>query len=285
MIKGMALSGRSNRLFLVMGLLLGILAAVVAAVYLNSATTEKTVSGGSGVTTVPVVVAAQDMPSGTRIAAEMLTVKSIAEDAVLVGVFDKTESIVGQVTTMPVTAGEQIIPAKITGSQTAIQEFGANAPLDLIVSEGKRAVSVEVNDIVGAGGLIRPGDFVDVILTVRTKAGPDGQSHNQISATVIQGVKVLAVAQEVTATGPDAAANPDENKDANKDATTVTLEVAPIQGEVAALADGCRLNFDGRLALALRGFGDGGTVTNRNEWPADGAPPDCASLFGLQYLP
>lgn len=281
MIKGMALGNKGNKLSLALGLILGLLAAVLVAVYLSSAGSDGGTSTTSAGPTVPVVVAAKDIGSGTRITSDMVTVRDVSQDSVLTGAFDKPESVVDQITTVPIVSGEQVISAKVVGTGADLSEFGDNPPLALIVSQGMRGVSVEVNSIVGAGGLVRPGDYVDVVLTVRVKAG---EGNDQIAATVLQNLKVLAVGQTVATTGLGTE-DPAKQKDNDKDATTVTLAATPIQGEVLALADACRLNFEGRLAIAVRAFGDSGGVSSRTEWPADGAPPNCASLFGLQSLP
>src|SRR5207237_6863861 len=93
--------------------------------------------------------------------------KSVAEGNVLSGAFDKTDAVVSQVTTVPIVAGEQIIPAKVTATGAkAASEFGANPPIALVVQDGQRGTSVEFNSIVGAGGNVRPGDNVTVIYSI-----------------------------------------------------------------------------------------------------------------------
>lgn len=278
MIKGMTLGLKGGKMPLVLGLVFGVIAAILAAVYLSSA------GGGggsvsSGVTTMPAVVSAKNIDAGTRITADMVTVRDVAKDDLLPGAFDKPDGVVGQVTTVNLVAGEQVIATKITATGAALKDFGANPPLALLVDPGMRAVSVEVNSIVGAGGLIRPGDFVDVVLTVKYDS-PHGLSNgkNQASVTILQNVKVLALNQTVEV--PSSSQDPTKQPGNQDKATTATLAVTPAQGEVLTLADSCRANFEGRLALAVRSFGDAGKFAPRAEWPADGHYPDCTSLFG-----
>jgi len=214
-----------------------------------------------------------------------VTVKDIPQGSVLLEPFKTVEEVVGKVTTIRVVSGEQIIADKVTATGD-VTAFGKNPPLALVVTEGLRGTTVEVNSIVGAGGNLRPGDFVDVILTVKIKAGEPGDTtttgSDQIASTVVQNLRVLAIDQSVTASSGEA---PEDQKDSDEKATTVTLLATPSQSEVLALADACRLNFDGRLALSLRSFGDESRYAPRSEWPAEGEPPTCAALFGLQYLP
>jgi len=280
MIKGMALKG-GNRFSLILGIGLGIVAAVLIAVYLTGAKSDgggSTVSGPS----VPVVVSAVDIPQGTKIDASMVTVKDFPESNVLLGNFASTEEVVGQVTTIRVVAGEQIIADKVTATGTNAEFVDGNPPLALIVTEGMRGTSVEVNTIVGAGGNLRPGDYVDVILSIGYES-PNAISggKNQASAIVLQNLQVAAIDTSISGGTADA---PDDQKEADAKATTVTLLGTPTQSEVLALADTCRLNFEGRIALAVRSYGDKGSVGSRGQWPDGGATPDCFTLMGIEGL-
>jgi Flp pilus assembly protein CpaB len=147
---------------------------------------------------------------------------------------------------------------------------------------------VIVSTQVGAGGNIRPGDFVDVILIVKTNQqqtdSQTGGGSDQYSATVVQNVKVLAVDQERTNPDPSSTTNPDEAKEENEAATTITLAVSPIQGEVLTMAEECGRVHDGRLAIALRGPGDTAKLSFRPEWPNDGPPPVCSEVLGIASL-
>lgn len=280
MIKGMALKG-GNRFSLILGIGLGIVAAVLIAVYLTGAKSD---GGGSTVSgpTVPVVVSSVDIPQGTKIDASMVTVKDFAEGSVLVGAFKTPDEVVGQVTTIRVVAGEQVIADKVTNTGTNLQSYGDNPPLALVVTEGMRGTSVEVNSIVGAGGNLRPGDYVDVILSIGFESDQAiSGGKNQASAVILQNLQVAAVDTAVTSSGDT---NPEEQKSTEEKATTVTLLGTPVQSEILALADTCRLNFEGRIALAVRGFGDDGAVGSRGQWPNDGPTPDCFTLMGIDKL-
>lgn len=289
MIKNQALGGRTNKALIFLGLFLGLVSAVLVVVYLSSAG-----DGGGGVSTGPataVVVAGGDIPAGTRITEEMVTVKQIQADAVLAGAFGEIDNVVGQVTKVPLVAGEQVVPTKITATGIAIPIEGS-PPLSLVVPEGQRGVAIQVNSVIAASGLIRPGDYVDVILTVKIEGeAEDGSSSgakDQIASTVLQNALVLSIDQEVAralpseSEGGDGTVAPDA--DANPEAATVTLAVAPAHGEVLTMAETCAANFGGRLALALRGFGDESVVGTRTEWPENGPPPTCAAMLGISSL-
>jgi len=289
MIKSQALGGRSNRVLIFRGLFLGLGSAGLGVVYRKGAGGD----GGevSGAVMTPVVVANQSIPVGTRVTEERVTVKDITSDAVLVGAYGETTDVVGQVARVPLVAGEQVIPTKVTATGAAIADV-ENPPLAYVVPDGKRAVSVEVSSVIGASGLIRPGDYVDVILTVKVDALEDteestasGSISDQLAVTILQNAQVLSIDQNVVHTvvveGEEAPLISDEGSDANPEATTVTLAVSPAHGEVLTVAEACGANNGGRLALSLRPFGDSSVVGTRSVWAEDGPPPTCAALLGL----
>jgi len=287
MIKNQALGGRTNRALILLGLFLGLVSAALVVVYLSKANDEGggKVSGGPG---TAVVVASQNISAGTRVTADMVTLKEISSDAILPSVFLKTDDVVGQVTRVPLVAGEQVIPTKVTETGLEIKDL-ENPPLSYVVPEGMRAVSVQVSSLIGASGLIRPGDYVDVILTVKIESqeGSGGAPlRDQIARTILQNALVLSIDQAVTKPVPDegAPSSSEEGTDANSEASTVTLGVAPVHGEVLTAGEACGANFDGRLALALRPFGESGAVGTRAVWATDGAPPTCAAMLGLTSL-
>ena len=285
MIKNQAIGGRTNRALILLGLFLGLVSAALVVVYLSKADDGGgNVSGGAG---TPVVVASQGIPAGTRVTEEMLTLKSIGADAVLADAFVKTKDVVGQVTRVPFVAGEQVLPSKVTATGAAIADV-ENPPLAYVIPEGKRAVSVEVSSQIGVSGLIRPGDYVDVILTIQVRGGGTGESANndQITRTILQNVQVLSVDQDIAIPSQDTEGAPSVggNTDSNPDATTVTLAVSPVHGEVLTVAETCGQNYGGRLALTLRGFGDSGLMGTRAQWADNAAPPSCAAMLGLTSL-
>ena len=286
MIKGMTLSKGGSRLPLILGLILGLVAAVLVVVYLTSAKDEggstSSSSGGGG---TPVAVALQNIAAGTKITPEMVTVKSVPTSDQVTGVFTTTEGLVGKVTRVAIVANEQISDTKVI-STDLISGFGGNPPLSLLVEPGTRAISTEMSALIGAGGNIRPGDYIDVILIVEVSLkGPNGESFSDIVAgTVLQNVKVLAIDQERTNPNPAAGTNPDTSKEENQAATTVTLSLNPSQAEVIAVADQCGKAHGGRLAMSLRGPGDPNKLSNRAEWPANGSIPSCVALLGVATL-
>jgi pilus assembly protein CpaB len=273
--------GRSGKAVLLVGLFLGLVSAVLVYVYLSQAGGDETVASD---TTRSVVVAKEDISVATRITDSMVEIKAISADAVHPDSFSSTEEVVGNLARYPIAAGEQILSDRVAASSVTLPE-GEELPLTYIVPEGKRAVSVVVSDLIGAGGLLRPGDYVDVILTAKLA------SQDQIARIILQDVEVLALDQQVEKVAPKFEDGEEEEEEeristgegeTDPEAITVTLAVAPVEGEVLTVADKCADNFGGRLALALRPFGDHTTVEVRSTWSETGPTPLCSQLFGVE---
>jgi pilus assembly protein CpaB len=126
---------------------------------------------------------------------------------------------------------------------------------------GMRAVSIEVSAETMVAGFITAGDFVDVILTYKTRFTTDdddprvGEMINRnidksAIETILENVRVLAVDQT--------AQRPEEGK--IKVGKTVTLALSPEDSERVILARDM-----GPLTLALRGIGDKGPIDKT--WP------------------
>jgi len=227
--------------------------------------------------TVPVATAAQDIPARTPITGEMLRVTQVPVTVKVPQALTQADQAAGKISKLPISQGEQVLPNKLFGDR---EQSG----LAFVVPDGKRAVSVPVDEVVGSGGMIVPSDFVDVVAVMDTqttssadnsgKFGVDSSVHAQISAIsqyVLQKVEVLAVAQQVEGDPPpqstaDKAASavggnqnasqpPKQSTQIQPSAHTVTLAVAPEDAEKLLLAAD-----KGRIQLVLRAHGDDSTI-------------------------
>src|SRR5438874_7765429 len=129
---------------------------------------------------------------------------------------------------------ELILKTRITGP-------GQRATLSALLDEGKRAVTLRVDDVRGVAGFVLPGDRVDVVL-IRSANGATGPE--QFSDVLLQHVKVLAVDQLVN-----------ERQENPTIAKAVTLEVDTDQAQKILLATNV-----GKLSLILRQAGESNPV-------------------------
>lgn len=124
------------------------------------------------------------------------------------------------------------------------------------VGKGMRAVGVSVKSYVVADRLMRPGDFVDVMVTykvsVNRRSNPEAANlvSKYATETIIENVRVLAIDSEDTKAVDEEEVDEKIKKKSSKKAT-ITLEVTPDGAEELVLAD--RM---GDIGFALRSIGD-----------------------------
>jgi pilus assembly protein CpaB len=178
-----------------------------------------------------VVVAVMDIELGSRLNPQMLTMVDWPSGSLPPGAFHTIKEVQERVVKTSIAKGEAILNAKLAPE-------GTQGGLSAVIAEGKRAITVRVNDVVGVAGFALPGNYVDVMVNAQ-QDNPNGRGANeqlQISKTVLEHVLVLAVAQE---------ASRDETKP--KVVNAVTLEVTPAEAEKLDLARNV-----GSLSLVLR---------------------------------
>ncbi|MGF6900178.1 Flp pilus assembly protein CpaB [Paraburkholderia sp. GAS348] len=206
-------------------LLIATLAGLTAVVFAS----RWMVSQASNATT-KVVVAATDINLGQRIGPDFLKLTDWPSNSVPPGAFTDVQKLDGRVLKESLLHGEPIVEAKLT-------PVGTLGGLSAVIGEGKRAITVRVNDVIGVAGFALPGNYVDIIVnTQKDTRDPGAQRDQNISKIVLEKILVLAVAQEV---------GRDETKPKVVDA--VTLEVSPEQAEKIDLARSI-----GTLSLVLR---------------------------------
>jgi pilus assembly protein CpaB len=197
-----------------------------AAVVFASRWLLKQPGGSSG----RIVVAATDISLGQRLAPEMFKLADWPADSVPKGAFTDPQKLSGRVLRTNLLMGEPV-------SEVKLAPAGTLGGLSALITEGKRAITVRVNDVIGVAGFALPGNYVDIIVSTQKDLPPGAEVRQQnISKIVLERILVLAVAQEV---------NRDETKP--KVVNAVTLEVTPEQAEKLDLARSV-----GTLSLALR---------------------------------
>ena len=128
--------------------------------------------------------------------------------------------------------------------QAPPQEIGVAKPQSLALKTppGKRAITVKIETLAAVGGLINPGDFVDILVHLKAASLNSGKSAGEkTTVTLFQNIQVLAIGYNVE--------NP-ANFEAQQKTTTlpVTLAVNPEQVEMITFAQ-----TNGKLQLVLRG--------------------------------
>lgn len=246
---------RQNRLIFIGAILLATLAGVLVFVGLSGVLDDDGDSSpASFAGSVNVVVAAREIPAGTTITGDDLTIATLPENGIVDGALFESEGLEGLVVRQNMARGEQLTSAKV--GQGVDDD---DKTLSAVVPPGLRAIAVEVDETTVVGGFVVAGDRVDVIAILEDDLGPSAQ-------TILQDVEVLAVAQDAqeAVARLDADGNPIDTGEAegsistrpedagvNEDADTVTLAVTPEDAALVALSQD-----QGTVWLVLRGQGD-----------------------------
>ncbi|MDE2258786.1 MAG: Flp pilus assembly protein CpaB [Betaproteobacteria bacterium] len=180
------------------------------------------------VKSVPVAVAFATLAQGTRITPGNIAILEWPNHLLPPGFISDLSHLEGRYVRATVPQGMPIL-------ESVLVPEGARGGLSAIITQGRRAMTVRVNEVVGVAGFALPGNYVDVVVNSLHDGAP-GRTATSISKIVLEHVPVLAVAQE---------ANPDETKPHVVNA--VTLEVTPIEAEQLDLARSI-----GTLSLVLR---------------------------------
>ncbi|WP_256203687.1 Flp pilus assembly protein CpaB [Nitrosomonas sp. Nm58] len=199
---------------IVVSLLLGVAAVVVAGKWINQQV---------GIDASRVVVAAQDINVGTRLTADLMKTIDWPSGSIPTGSFNDLTLLDSRVVKVNLQRGEPLLEGKLAPEGTA-------GGLSGVIPDGKRAITVRVNDVVGVAGFALPGNLVDILVNIKE------DYKNPVSKIVLEQILVLAVAQDL---------GRDETKP--KVVNAVTLEVTPEQAERLDLARSV-----GTLSLVLR---------------------------------
>ncbi len=249
----------SGSTLLLLAVLLGLATAGATYAYVMKHTADSQTSGGAAgldAQTQSIVVVRNAVAAGTTLPAGVLELRDVPVSDVLPGAFSDVKQVAGHVARYPLVAGDQVIASRIVTDQS-IDGQG----LAFSVPEGMRAVSVPVSEVSGAGGMIVPGDRIDVLAsTSYQRLFPPGATvtpeERQAPAvvTVLQDVLVLAVGQEATSTidpAQDPATLRPTDAKPQPAARSVTLAVTPADAQVLFMAA-----MEGKIGMAVRSFGD-----------------------------
>lgn len=221
---------RNKRLLVVLtgAIVFGLFAAILVSRYLSNAQAyTKSLNR--------VVVAKVDIPLGTKVTPEHLTVAQFPPNAMPDGVFDSPDKLVGRVTVINVSAREPFTDFKLA-------PVGSEGGLSATIPEGYRAMTVKVDDVMGVSGFLKPGTMVDVLVVI--VPSEQGSQRDPVSKVVLQNIKVLASGQNID--------QPKDEREAES-VKAITLLVTPEQTEKLALAA-----TEGKLRLVMRNSSDQG---------------------------
>jgi len=182
-----------------------------------------------------VVIAVQDIPAGTTLKESMLTEETVPKNILQPRVATSIDRVVGQIAVVPISRGEQVLLNKITLS-------GQAGSLSMQVPVGKRAITVTVDNINAVGGMIRPGDHVDVVGVVPIPAVDASGKQVTQAATMplFQDVLVLAIGGEYSRASAG-------KKEATGPSSQITFALSPQEANLITF-----VSEQGKIRLVLR---------------------------------
>lgn len=211
------------------------MAAILAAVVVFSTLRKREAEVQNAIAhTADIVVAAHDLPIGTKLDAGAFKITRWSRDAVPPGAYSDAQALAGAFVKSGFVANEPIVASKLFTGQMA------GGVMPLLIPPGMRAMSVPVDEVADIAGFVQPHTRVDVLVAM--SQGSDQQSFSRI---VLQNVEVLAVAQEI-----------EQTEDKPTVVKVVTLLVTPADAEKLGLA-----SHEGSLKLAMRNYSDNKMVS------------------------
>ena len=180
---------RRARLFLILGVLLALVAGLGTFFYAQG---SQTAAAPPPPPTVDILVAAREIPARTQLQPADVKIAKMNVDAAppdpalrtLTDAYkrDPKEALAGKVLIQPLSIGEPIFPAKFASAERAFAVF----PAGEAVSPGSpayRIMTISVGDGSAVGGILVPGDNVDVMYVFQF----DPCAKLQIGTSGVQG--------------------------------------------------------------------------------------------------
>ena len=224
---------KSNKGIIFLALLLALIGSGALFVYLRSLDQPVVVQEEMR----NVVVSKVDIIAFTQITSEMLQVVTVPSDAVIGEPLQSIDEIVGKYALDNIYVNQQIHEKSISDS---IED-----KVGFKVTGSNRAVTVNVNELTGVNGLLKPGDFVDIIIFL-PQATENNRVRSDIAKLFLQNIEILAIDKNYERSLPEAEEEipTTEESDGNY---YVTLSVPVMDVEMLILAKDI-----GSIELALR---------------------------------
>lgn len=227
------MAGRSTggRLRAALFLMVSLAAAGVAAAVIWSVITSyqrELVDATRQEETVQVIVAGHDLAQGRTIAPEDLQPIELPPDYVPNAVLREAAQAIGRVPRERILSREFIREERLADPEAGV---GLNA----IIPRGMRAISINIQGGAAVSGFLNPGNYVDVLVTVRQGSSGEQAETN----TLLQAITVLAVNSRMGVGGTGA--------EGRRASPSVTLAVTPEQAEKLTHAVA-----ESRVTLTLR---------------------------------
>jgi pilus assembly protein CpaB len=247
---------RSNRLILLIGLFLAAIAFVGIILVLGGGGDGGDGTSGPDATKTTIVVASADIPLGTLITEDLVETQEVRNTELPAGAYTTEAEVINRTTTTDLMKGQ------LVGS-SAFSTVTLDADIGRLLDTGRRAMSIQVDQVSGVGTLVKPGDRVDVVIGITGAdkfpvVTTDPQTDQVSLVPGLNATSVKAIIQNLEVVGtllPEAPAEEGTTEDGttgtapslNGQAQIVILSVSAQEAEVLRFGQ-----IDGTLTLILR---------------------------------
>lgn len=176
-----------RKVFFLLALVCGLIAAGSMYIYLNGATRDEPA------TLKPLVIAKTNIPARSVIVASQLEVKQVPEQGYPQGGLSTIQNVVGSVALLNLSTGDLVVRVMLERPNSQDSDNGntTGSSTALTIPEGKRALTIPIGLVSGVGYAVKPGDHVDILVTMEIK------DSNETTATATtlaaQDVLVLSI--------------------------------------------------------------------------------------------
>lgn len=199
---------------------------------------------------IDTVLAKTNIPENKLITEDMVYVRSMPKDKVPPEAATSVLRVVERISTQPIKKDSIIMNTMLNWPTTQETTLAMKTPI------GKRAIALSVDNISSLVGMIKPGDYVDVITLIAIPVMIDGkQSAQPATVPLFQNVPVLAVGSQISGEAAGRKRREEGAAPAKESAPLITLALTPEEANLLAF-----VQEQGKIRLVLRSPGDAKTT-------------------------
>lgn len=214
----------NRRLGVIVAVVLGGFAVILTNVYLQQKAKKMRFEEAA------ILVAAQEISKGALVEYEMVAFKTMPVPFIQPGALTAKEAVVGKTALATIMPGEQILSTKLAAPGAGLTLAGKTPP-------GKRAITISLENVSAVGGMVHPGDHVDILGVF---------ANPPVTLTLFQDILILAVGQEMVA-GGEAARRKELPGVSPRGKDSITLALSPQEAQILSVA-----MEHGKISLTLR---------------------------------
>jgi pilus assembly protein CpaB len=252
-------------LWLTAGVIVAILAGVVAFVVLSRSSASQASETGQPAQRGPAVqavVATQAIPIGAQLSADQVEARDLPVTALPENYVASLDDAVGKITLAELVAGEVLLAQRLADPNLV----SGDGRVALVLSEGEVLMAFPIADLMSRIGVLKPGDHVDMLFSLdfptARGVGADDVQDEQATFNLLQNKVIAAIVGGETTTGG-----------AGGELQAVLLTVTPQDALVLKYV----MDAGGVVDIVVRAPGDDG--------PVETEPVDVDYLLNRYQIP